>query len=214
MKELVILFLFMVSVSIVAYAHEHWIDLEDFQPKVGQNIKIFVKSGHNFPKGEFVIDERLLKEIKVYQVNKNETKNYLLNKTKEARFANVVFDSTGTYIISFTITRPPKDEPIYFGESVVNVGDVAEEIKKEESFLLKILPVRNNFVLHDKIQFKVFYNGNPVKTTINVSVDGKKNFFLQTNKNGEFILELKSSGKYLLTTSHGKYGCSLTFFVK
>lgn len=212
MKKLFILSFFITSTFV--YAHEHWIELENFQPQIGQNIKIFVKSGHNFPKGEFVVSEKLLKKIKVCLVNKNEVKEYVLNTEKDSKFANVVFDSTGTYVISFVIAKPPKDEPVYFGKSIVSIGAEVNEIKRDGNSLLEILPGKGNLELNEKVKFKVFYNGNPVKTTINISIDGKKNFFLQTNKDGEFSLELKNHGKYLLTTSYGKYGCSLTFFVK
>ncbi len=212
MRKKVFISIFLVFVNAFCFAHEHWIDLETFEPQVGQKIKVFVKSGHNFPKGELVLNKRFLKEIKLITPDKN-TKSYELEQEKDARTTYIVFDTTGSYVLYFSVTRPPEDEEVYFGKSVVSIKERSDVISEVGS-KLEIVSKQTNIQLNKKAVFQVLFDKKPIKTTVSVSIEGKKNFFVQTDKNGVFYLDIKHSGRYLLTTSYKKYGCSLTFFLR
>lgn len=206
MKKLIFVLIFL---FVNCFAHEHWIDLENSAPSVGTKTKVFVKSGHNFPKSEFVLGKNLLKELKVISPNKKII-SYQLDIEKDARSCFVVFDSSGSYVLYFVVSRPPENEEVYFGKSIINIGKQTEVSNVGSK--LEIIPY-GEFKQNNKIKLQVLFDKKPIKTTISVSVEGKKNFFVQTNNEGVVELELKYPKRYLITTSYKKYGCSLTFFV-
>jgi hypothetical protein len=211
MKRKLFTLLFIISTNFLCFAHEHWIDLETFEPNLGQKTKVFVRSGHNFPKGEFVLGKNLLKELKVLTPDKK-LQTFLLEQEKDARTAYVVFNTNGSYILYFVVSRPPENEEVYFGKSIVNIKEQTS-VSTKVGNKLEIVLKQEGLQINKKIPFQVLFEEKPTKTTVSVSIDGKKNFFVQTDKEGIGYLELKYPGKYLLTTSYKKYGCSLTFFV-
>ena len=199
-----------------AFSHEHWINLENFYPIRGEKTKIFICSGHYFPKSSTVLGERLLHDTKVISP---EGKEYLY-KTEEKRnhrVGEVIFESTGTYIITFSLKRPPLKEPEYWAKSIV----IVEKENKDETFYkvgdgLEIVPREKISTLKkgEELPLILLYKGKPVESTLSVSVEGKKNFFLRTKKNGTAMLKIKREGRYLITAAYRGKGCSLTFCIR
>ena len=212
MQKKLFILIFAIFTNFICFAHEHWIDLETFAPTLQQKVKVFVRSGHNFPKGEFVLGKNFLKELKVLTPDKK-LQTFLLEQEKDARTTYVVFDTTGSYVLYFVVCRPPENEEIYFGKSIVSIKQ-QNIISTPVGSKLEIVFKQESVQINNKILFQVLFEGKPIKTTVSVSIDGKKNFFVQTDKEGVFNLDIKYPGKYLLTTSYKKYGSSLTFFVE
>ena len=42
--------------------HDHWIDAETFCPKPGEKVKLYICSGHNFPKSNFSLSDQVIFE--------------------------------------------------------------------------------------------------------------------------------------------------------
>ncbi|MEW6557867.1 MAG: DUF4198 domain-containing protein [Elusimicrobiota bacterium] len=199
----------------LGFCHEHWIDLENFRPSIRETTKVFACSGHNFPKSDVILSERVFNGFKVITPENKEK----LYKTKPDKNLNVIvsevfFEEEGTYIILFSLQRQPLKNPIYTAKSLVTVGQ-GNELKYFLKCGLEIVPEKevSQLKLGEELPIKIFYDGKPVSLTASISINGKKNFFLRTNKDGQLILKIKSSGKYLITTSYKGIGSSLTFFI-
>ncbi len=189
------------------FSHEHWVDLENFSPSVGEKTKIFACSGHYFPKSDEVLSERVFNGFKIIDPDGKEKilETNPDNKLK-SRVAEFTFDKEGTYIILFSLQRPPLKKQLYIAKSIVVVGKWTE-LKYQPADGLDIV-VEKNFS-----QIKVLYEGKPVSLTVSVSINGKKNFYLRTNKDGYLPLKITSLGKYLITAEYKGVGTSLTFYI-
>ncbi|MFN3966162.1 MAG: DUF4198 domain-containing protein [Endomicrobiia bacterium] len=198
-----------------SFSHEHWIDLENFKISAGQKTKVFACSGHSFPKSSEILSERVFNGFKVITPDEKEkffeTKP---DKKLKARVAEITFEKEGTYIILFSLERPPLKKSLYTAKALVTVSKGTEPKYISKSGV-EIIPQKeiSQLKIGEELPISIFYDGKPIITTASISINGKKNFFLKTNKNGQLTLEIKSSGKYLVTANYKSIGSSLTFFV-
>ena len=194
-------------------AHEHWIDLEDFSPGVGDSVGIFICSGHYFPRSKHVLGDRLLCDMKVIGPGGKE-QGFSTAQVEEKRAGRFVFDVGGTHIVTFSLRRPPLKEPEYRATSLVCVGDgESAETKFDNGTGLEIVPGKNPCALDrdEKLPLQLLYLGKPVGSTLSISIEGEKNFFLRTHESEPALLDARRPGKYLVTAHYRKKGCSLTF---
>jgi len=205
---------FFFSCSFV-FCHEHWIDLENFSPSIGEKTKVFACSGHSFPKSNEILSERVFNGFKVISPDNKE--EFYATKTDEkskTRVVEVVFDKEGTYVILFSLQKPPLKNPLYTAKALVNVGQgkIPKNILKNG---LEIVPEKeiSQLKIGDELPLKIIYDEKPISLTTSISIDGKKNFFLKTNRDGELLLKIKLPGRYLITSNHKGIGASLTFFI-
>jgi|YNPNPStandDraft_1061719.scaffolds.fasta_scaffold17607_6 uncharacterized GH25 family protein len=197
------------------YSHEHWIDLENFQPVVGEKIKVFACSGHSFPKSNEILGERVFDGLRVITPdNKEIVYETKPDKDLNARVSEVIFEKEGTYIVLFLLKKPPLKTPSYIAKSLVTVG-AGKGLTYRLGSGLEIVPEKeiSKLKIGEELLLNIFYDNKPVDLTASISINGKKNFFLKTDKGGRLVLKLKSSGKYLITTSYKGTGTSLTFYI-
>lgn len=211
----IVMFLFYLSVSASARAHEHWIDLESFYPVKGEKTKIFICSGHYFPKSSFALSERLL-HTQVIKPDK-EIIVYKTMEEKNRRVGEVVFESTGTYIIRFFLKKPQLKEPLCWANSIA----IVEAENDDTTFYslgdgLEIVPQKKISGLRkgDRLPLILLYNGKQVSSTLSISPEVGKSYFMRTEKGRPALIKIKHEGRYLIRANYKGKGCSLTFYVR
>ncbi len=216
MRKLALVGIFVSLFCTSVLSHEHWIDLEEFYPLPGEKTIISICTGHYFPKSTLALSERLLYDTRVISPD-GERYTYETKDEKNRRVAGLVFKSAGIHLISFSLKKPPMKEPLYFAKSIVLVKEKGGNgVSYALGCQMEIVPGKDIFTLEkgEELPLRLLYNGKPATSTFSISVDGKKNFFLRTNKNGLALLKVTSPGRYLITAHYKGKGCSLTFCIR
>ena len=210
MKKIFII-LFLAATLTNVFSHIHWIDVDNFNPKLNDKIEIMICSGHNFPKSSFALDQNLICETKLF--DEISEISYTVNSADKYLIGNFIFADDETKLITFQLKKPQMKESLFWAKCIIygnnDSGNYLLGKGLEITPLSKISLINKN----EKLPLKVTYNGKPVQTSIAVSIDGKKNFFLKINKEGMGYLKVKKAGKYLLSCGNKGKECSLTFFI-
>lgn len=212
MKKIFLILVFFLF-SKISFSHEVWIDLENFTPEKNEKTKIFICSGHYFPKSEQAIDEKILHNTKIITPSRK-VFEYSTKKSKNLREGEYRFEEEGTYLILLSIKRPVTQEPVYLSKAIVSVGRESDfQYTAEQE--LEIIPLKNISLIKkgDTLPLKILFDRKPAKVTLNISVEGKKNFSISSNEKGEAELKINNFGRYLIFTNYKGKGCSLTFYV-
>jgi hypothetical protein len=194
-------------------AHEHWIDLENYRPVQGETTGIFVCSGHYFPKSAAALSERVLCDTKVLCPD-GKTRDYVTTEEGTMRSGEFQCRSGGTHLFSFCLKRPPLTEPEYRAVAIASgEGEDGDSIAYGTGEGLEIRPrgTVGRLEKGDTVPLQLLFDGEPVASSLSVSIEGEKNFTLQTSREGSANLPLKMEGRYLVTARHHGKGCSLTF---
>lgn len=206
-KKLIFTILLNLLIFNFVSSHEHWIDLENFPVSVGGKTKIFVCSGHRFPKSEEILSERIFDKLKIISPEGEEKfLETVVDKKLKMRVAEFSFDKEGTYLILFSLQRPPLRKTLYIAKSIVVIGKWSDP-KYVVGHGLEIVAEK------EFSKIRILYEGKPISLTAFVSFNGNKNFYLKTDKNGYLPLKITLPGKYLITAEYRSVGTSLTFFV-
>lgn len=197
----------------VLFAHDHWIDTNQFHAKTGQEITIWICSGHYYSESNFAVKDKLIFETNVLS-SSGSTFDFQTLSKKKRREGKIQLSDPGVYLVQAILKRPQLNEPEYWLRSIVVVdsGEISE-LKYKTGQGLEIIPLENISELKtgDKLTLQTQYNGESVRGMITVSIAGQKNFLIHGNKQGLANLSIKQGGKYLMTFSYGGKGCSLTF---
>ncbi len=211
MKKIFII-LFLTATLVNVFSHIHWIDVDNFNPELNDKIEIMICSGHYFPKSSFALNEKLICETKLF--DEIGEKFYTVISSEKYLIGNFIFADDETKLITFQLKKPQMKDPLFWAKSIIygcnDSGNYLLGKGLEITPLSKISLINKN----DKLPLKITFNGKPVQTSLAVSIDGKKNFFLKINKEGMGYLNVKKVGKYLLSCENNGKECSLTFFIK
>lgn len=217
MKKGLLIGLGIILLCRVAWAHEHWIDLDRCNFTQGEKATISISSGHYFSKSELALSDRLLSDTKIIGPDKKEHV-FSTQEGEKSRTSEHSFKTAGTHVITFTLKKPPVDEPLYWAKSIVFVGtDKNDDINLYRTGVgLEIVPGKSLSTIKtgEKLPLRLLYNGEPVASAFSVSVQGKADFSLLTDKAGVAMLKIKKEGKYFITAPYQGMGCSLTFCIR
>jgi len=212
MKKISVLFIMFVFSALIIFSHELWMFTDNFHPGNGKQIKLFICSGHDFPKSNFKIKRSLIKDV---FIKNSEKRSDIIIKSEGKHWESYFpIKNRSTYIAVFTLVKKGKTEPFFWGRVLIAPFDPT---KKESEYItgegLEIIPLNNISQLkeNDTLELKALFNGEPVKFNGKISVDGRKNIFLSSNKTEPVKLNKIKKGIYLVTTSFKGKGCSLTF---
>lgn len=215
-RPFIFISLFLLVFANPVLGHEHWLSVDKFYPPVNQKIEIFISSGHYFPDSELLLEKRLIHDTIIIDT-KGEKMTYEIQPEGKRWVSEVVFESSGTYVLSYNLRKPPQKEPIYYAKCIVLVEGGEENISLYELGTgLEIIPRGKICSLKkgDKLPVQVLLDGNGIGISVQVSIDGKKNFHLRSDKNGNLLVPIKAQGAYLLTCNYMGKGASLTFAVR
>jgi hypothetical protein len=205
-----------VCLACSAWAHEHWVDLEDFHPAAGATSKVFVCSGHGFPKSSTLLKKRLLHDLTA-RVAGGEAVPYEIRQDGKRWTGEVAFKTAGVSIVSFSLKRPPLKEPLYQARTIVVVGGGKDDETQYGTMPgLIIVPGSQIHELKkgDELPLTVLYNGERVKARLTISPAGGRSSFLRTTTDRAALLKINKGGRYLVTTDYKGKGASLLFSVK
>lgn len=197
------------------YCHENWLDVENYYPKEKERVRVFVKSGHNFPESGSILDSRYIWSPRVIFPD-GKTTIFATNPDKENKClsGSIVFESSGVYLISLALKNPQLKQPNYWLKSILICGKSDNKNKYIIGEGLEIVPEKEITSLRKgkSLPVVVLYNGEMLETTISVFSEGGDISFLKTRKARPALVKLKSKGRYLITTSYKGIRSSLTFF--
>lgn len=209
-RTLTILLIFLVTPLMthgVCYSHEHWIDIQNFNPKPGERVTIFACSGHEFPKSSQILSPRVFEGMRITRPDGSE--RVLESRPDEVSKALVTEftpDHEGTYVVLFTLRKPPANQVIYVAKALFSVGRKTPTEHRYGTGL--------EFAVEESpLRIRVLEDGVPVSLTVSVSIDGRKNFFLKSARDGTVPIKTDQSGRYLLTANRMGKGASLTFYI-
>ena len=223
-----------IFIASAALAHEHWVDVTDYLPKLEDKIRVYITSGHSFPLGEFILGEKLLIDTKIITPERKEI-TYSTKEDKKGvkRLSDeIALTATGIYLVRFNLKKPQVKEPLYYAKSIIHLSKVVidKEFNPASYTLgsyLEIIPQQLLTTLKkdDELTLKVLCDNKPLKETLEIGVKlpsekpedkpsaAEKNFTVKSDRDGIARLKISYPGKYLVTLDAKGTGCSLTFYI-
>jgi uncharacterized GH25 family protein len=210
-----------------ARAHSLWLNIDDYQPKVGQAIHVEIGWGHKFPKDE-EITEKFLNQV--YALNSKGEK-ISLKKISPSRF-EFMPKTTGVYTIlanikpgflsktteGYKLQSKKGLENVVFcfrfdiqAKAIVNVGDSKKIPDQFVGDPLEIIPLKNLRLLKegDIFPVKVIFNGKELPNVdVRATYAGfsvQPNTFAlstKTDKRGVARINILKKGKWVVNVLH------------
>ena len=209
----ILLLIILISIHFSAFAHYHWVSVDNNKFKQDDKIGVTISSGHSFPKSGFLIGKRLIYKTRI--VCSEKTIDFDIIKDKKNWVGYIKMPDSSIAYIEMILKKKYAKTPLYYARAVLfnkkntsenftpfSIGKGLEIIPKENLNLIK---------KNDTVKFQILMDGKPAKTTIRVICANGGNSFAFSNSNGIMEYKIKKSGKYLLTTKYKKTGASLTF---
>lgn len=81
----------------VLFAHDHWIDTNQFHEKTGQEITIWICSGHYYPESNFAVKDKLIFETNVLS-SSGSTFDFQTLSKKKRREGKIQLSDPGVYL--------------------------------------------------------------------------------------------------------------------
>jgi len=209
-KPIIALLLF----SGILLAHENWLMTDQFTPGPGETIPVYLCGGHYFPESGFAVKDKLI--YKTYVIAPGgDTTAFETTVDGKRRRGEITLTEKGTYQVVAVLKRPQKKEPEYWTKAIIVAGTETEPVIYASGEGLEIVPETeiSKVNIGDALPLRVLYNNRPVKGTLSISIDGKKNFSRKTGADGRTTLTIKRSGNYMLYVTRGSQGSSLTFHI-
>lgn len=113
--------------------------------------------------------------------------------------------------------KPQLKEPSCWANSIASV----EAENDDTTFYslgdgLEIVPQKKISGLRkgDRLPLILLYNGKQVSSTLSISPEDGKSYFMRTEKGRPALIKIKHEGRYLIRANYKGKGCSLTFYVR
>jgi len=225
--------LFVLYLSIIltatssAWGHMLWINVNNYQPDVGESVHIEISWGHKFPKDEIVKPERL---ARVYAVDPK-GQSAPLNEIS-AGHCELTVKQPGAYLVFAEIkpgvytkttdgykrqNKKGLDNALHCvsydmrAKAVINVGGQDQGLSRETGDLLEIVPLANPAGLKegDTLPVKVLFRGAPLfRDFLHATYAGFSNegetfaFSTMINQEGKANIRLLKGGSWLVKIPH------------
>lgn len=196
------------------FAHENWLMTDQFITDPGKTITVYLCGGHYFPESGFAVKDKLVYKTVVVSPG-GDTTAFKTTIDGKRRRGEIILTEKGAYQVVAILKRPQKKEPEYWMKSVILTGTETGPTNYASGQGLEIVPGigLSKVTIGDDLPLRILFNNEPVKGTLSISIDGKKNFSLKTDAGGRTTLSVKRSGNYMLYVSRGSQGSSLTFHI-
>ena len=196
-------------------AHEHWIDADDFYPAAGETGKVFICSGHSFPKSNMTLKDRVLRSAEIIKPDARKTPLKTIEDGGQ-RSGEVVFETNGVHIITFELKQPQMKEAMHWAKSIIIADGNDDDARYSVGQGLEIVPGIRISTLRkgDKAPLIVRYNGEQVKARVMILPERGNSVSLSTTEQRPASLSLSHDGRYLVSANYKGKSCSLTFVVR
>jgi uncharacterized GH25 family protein len=196
-------------------AHDFWLDVSTITPPLDSVLEVYVHGGHSFPESSIAVSERLLGDI---NIKYSDSKVIKKRAIKDKKLLKVSFDveKVEPSLLYFTLKKPPKNKIVYVSKTILS----SKEMSLASKPLGKIFELVPDFSSNEKLKkgntlkVKALFNGKPIKITLAISANGKKNFYSRIDSKGSAKIKLPYPGSYLITASYKGVGTSMVFFVE
>ena len=208
-----LLIVFIIVLNTLIFSHYHWLKVSNYHPGINEEIKVYICSGHHFPKSTLALKNTLIYQPLLYH-NGVQTA-YKTIKDQKYRRGKIKITDTGLHILSFALKRPQQNEALYYSKLILNWNQSKkfDPQKYMTGADLEIVPQNSLVKIKENADFKfmVYYRKKIVKTNCNVSVEGENVIYLHPDKDNILDFKIKRGKIYLISTSYKGKGCSLTF---
>jgi len=214
------------TTDLMVYGHESWLELAGSHGHVGENVAVYLKWGHNMQVDGLARKEGM-KALVVHpsgdkediQVTDGGPEYYVLYFNPRVNgLYHVISNITGNYVIDKDgkfQKGARKEYPdaakatfyTQFAQVIVPVGHDPEGIPQKADIPLEIRPETwKQWRLGDKINFKIFFRGEPLDgAAVDVASSGPAGYRQWqeiTGGDGRLTLQAKEPGRYLLIARH------------
>jgi len=196
-----------------ALAHDYWLTPGEFNPVVGAETKILLCSGHSFPKHSTDTHGYRVHEA-VMVAPGGESIPLGIEHDGKGTSAQVTFQTNGTYMVSFSLTGPKREEPTYWTRSLIVVGGRSgAEDHLQTGKGMEIVPSAGwqDLKVNDSLSLSVAYNGRPIRALVSITREDGRVSHIRSSTRRPAMLKIKIPGRYLVVASVAGSRCSLTF---
>ena len=219
--------LMMVLATSSVWAHMLWLNVDNYQPDVGESVQVEIGWGHKFPKDEVIKEGRLKRTYaldpqgRTVPLKQISTGQYKL--TVKQKGVYLVFAQINPGVYTKTTdgykrhTKKGLDNAIKCvsydmrAKAVINVGGQEQGLSREVDDLLEIVPLKSPAGLKegDILPVKVLFQGKPLShdylyaTYVGFS-DASETYAFTTmmNKEGKANIKLLKKGAWLVKVPH------------
>jgi hypothetical protein len=205
----------MLALASNSYAHGHWIDLDRFNPAVGEVVSLFVRSGHYFPKSGQKLSEKVIQRVTA-KAPDGQTLAVEIAAGKKEWLGTVTPKEGGTYLIAFSLKRPRAPAPNYEGKAILIAGSGSDSPDRYVlGSGLELIPEKPISELKpgDELPVWLALDGVKAEGEVEIVPENGKSTTARTSPEQPASVKLRTAGRYLLTASVKGRGCSLVFHV-
>ncbi len=203
-----------IAVPLSVTAHEHWFDAADLYPRAGVEIDLEICGGHYYPESSFAVKATVLGTIIVTgPTGENELST---SKGDKRHTAAVILNSPGVHIFRLVMKRPGMKDPLYELKTIIVVGDGEDDPDRYQAGVgLEIVPMApvSGTVPGGDLPVLVMMDGILVECEITVIPAEGRTAHYSVGTKEPVQIKTPTAGKYLVTASVGRRGCSLVFQV-
>jgi hypothetical protein len=196
------------------WAHEQWVDVDNFRPPTNATVSVHVRSGHYFPKSSFAVKESVLEDVRLFEPGNKEGVPVATTAADKEHSGVIVPQSPGVHLLCVTLKRTRAKQPNHESKTILLVGegddDTTRYARGQGLELVPTLAV-SKLTTDGELPFFLMLDGKPIPGSIEASCEGRKSAFLKTNGKEPARLRLSGPGRYLVTANVSGRGCSLVF---
>jgi hypothetical protein len=198
-----------------AFAHDYWVDPGDFSPAVGAETNVVVCSGHSFPKISTDTHGYLVHDA-FAMVPEGTNVSMTIESDDNRKSARIAFRTNGTYIVCLSMKDANKEEPSYWIQALVVVGNDTGD--KNVSRIGKGMEIimgseLSRLEVDDNVPLSVAYDGRKVRALVTITREDGTVSHIRSSPRRPAMLKIKKPGRYLVVASVAGKKCSLTFEV-
>jgi len=197
------------------FAHEDWIDVNNYYPAVGDTITIYLSGGHHYPESETLLAERLIYQPEIV-TPAGRTESLKFTAEKNRWKTSYVIKKAGVYVAKFALKKPQMDSPLFYGKALIIAGNKDQTASYTANLPMEISPIisLSSIKPDETLKFHLQKNGEPKAGTVILMPSGGKNNYLSTTENQPAQFTGVQPGKYLVYTEQSGTNCSVTFAIQ
>ncbi|MFH1313685.1 MAG: DUF4198 domain-containing protein [Candidatus Eisenbacteria bacterium] len=218
MRQLKLLFMLVLIIGLAerAAAHEHWVDVSSFYPDRGETLEVYICSGHHFPEGDHVLEDKVVEGLRMWTAGKTPR---LIESVVDEKFrtAEIALEHEGVHIVGFTLKRPKAKKPSFEAKAIV----VANPLKDDPGRYglgegLELVPLEAVSAIRpgDTLSVSLALDGNSIGAPLQVIPENGRTHYARTDVDAPAPIPIRTCGRYLVMAQVEGRGASLVFEVR
>ena len=198
-----------------ALPHEHWVDAADLTPRVGQEVAVWLASGHHFPESDTVIADRLIDRLVLRKPGR--PPEPVATEAQDRRRAGAVRpDRPGAHLLELVLRRPPRREPEAYARAILFVSSDepdADGTVPATGEGLELVPLRLPHTLPDgeELRIELRRDGEPVAGVITYYAGDSRPRWVRATATEPARLKVTAGTRYLFASAHQGQSVTLVF---